>query len=197
MSTSEQNNLTTDLTTVLAVVSMVAQEQNGNTENTIDNTSFTDPQQIQSMLDENKEKLPDELYKNLCNVLLSLHKKEEKQKNIVRLTYIIPQVKNACVHNMWESKNDLVMHCRVKTKIVSFENCPELIQEINASLDDDGYYIVTFDDDNHFGEMDHENNMIEPYLLEIESDSEDEEEETCYRKYIVPCNSVVVNLEEI
>ena len=112
---------------------------------------MTTPQQILSLVDENKEKLTDEVYKNLCDKLMELNKAPDQY---VRLTgirvkiktveycegeeesnYLRPESKSVIVQVVDKIGQHITDQCHLDKGLLCKEEYEKIVKEIES----DGY----------------------------------------------------------
>jgi hypothetical protein len=110
--------------------------------------------EVQSLIDENKDNIPDGLYLSLCNAMKNLYKEEEKKDESTTGFYKVNYVYSGMVK---EARNTYKMRvCRSRTEIITLKHedadkmSRECVKYGSLINDEDGIYEKL----SHYGDCD-------------------------------------------
>jgi len=123
---------------------------------------------LQEKIDEYKEQLPDQLYRELCDLAMKENKQEQKEQDFYEIKYIIP------VH-FHDDDGDNTIEVAFQTQIVKFEK--KVYNRVFEDINSDGYCChqvnIKKDDGNyeHYTLIKHQHKQIYNNLSSCEDDN--------------------------
>lgn len=98
---------------------------------------------IQEVIDEYKQQLPDELYRQLCSLTMIQNKNEENQEQIYKITYVKP------IHYYDDDCKNNNIYVKIKTQLIQLEKkiYDKIVENINDCGSSPSKIYIGQDDD--------------------------------------------------